>query len=67
MVMYRIQTKGMKPFEALIKPVAYGDDAREITTEQVKELRNKGLKINEIAKKLNCSETTVGRRLGKKY
>ena len=67
MVMYRVQKKGMKPFEALITPVTRGENANDITQKQVKELRDSGMKIKEIADQLGCSKTTVGRRLGKKY
>ncbi len=38
----------------------------DVTTERVRELRNKGLTINEIAKELNCGVNTVNRRLGMK-
>lgn len=36
----------------------------DVTVEKVKELRNKGLTIKEIAKELNCGINTVNRRLG---
>lgn len=66
MVMYRIKSKKMKPFEALVAPVTRGKSATEITKEQVLELKEKGLTYKQIAKKLDCSKTTVQRRLGKK-
>ena len=64
MVMYRVQTKGMKPFEALVTPVTRAENLSDISEEQVKILRNKGLTIKEIANTLNCSKSTVQRRLG---
>lgn len=36
----------------------------DVTEEKVRELRNKGRTINEIAKELNCGENTIRRRLG---
>ena len=36
----------------------------DVTTEKVRELKNKGLTINEIAEELNCGINTVNRRLG---
>lgn len=38
----------------------------DVTTEKVRELKNKGLTINEIAEELNCGINTVNRRLGMK-
>lgn len=67
MVMYRIKTKKMKPFEALITPVTRGKNVNKITKEQVLELREKGMTIKQISEFLECSKKTVGRRLGKKY
>lgn len=67
MVMYRVKTKKMKPFEALITPVTRGKHVNEITKEQVIELKERGMTLRQIAEFLDCSETTVGRRLGKKY
>lgn len=49
------------------KSINYAAQARkrgDVTTENTKELRNKGLTINEIAKELNCGVNTVNRRLG---
>lgn len=66
MVMYRVKTKKMKPFLALITPVARGENANDITKEQVEELRKQGMTYKQIAKTLNCSVETVRRRLGKK-
>ena len=39
---------------------------KDVTKENVLELRNKGLTISEIAAKLNCGINTVNRRLGMK-
>lgn len=39
---------------------------KDVTKENVLELRNKGLTISEIATKLNCGINTVNRRLGMK-
>lgn len=36
----------------------------DVTIEKVRELKNKGLTINEIAEELNCGINTVNRRLG---
>lgn len=66
MVMYRVKTKKMKPFLALITPVTRGENANNITREQVEELRKQGMTYKQIAKDLDCSVTTVQRRLGKK-
>lgn len=66
MVMYRIKTKKMQPFLALITPVTRGENANDITKERVEELREKGMTYKQIAKYLGCSATTVQRRLGKK-
>ena len=40
---------------------------KDVTAEKVKCLREQGMTIPEIAKELNCSINTVGRRLGKGY
>lgn len=37
---------------------------KDVTEENVRELRNKGLTIPEIAKELKCGYNTVCRRLG---
>lgn len=63
MVMYRINTKKMSPFLALITPVTRGKNSNNITSEQVIELRSRGMTIKQIAEMLCCSETTVDRRL----
>ena len=39
---------------------------KDVTTEKVVNLRNKGLSISEIAKELDCGINTVNRRLGMK-
>ena len=39
---------------------------KDVTTEKVADLREKGLTIPEIAKELNCGINTVNRRLGMK-
>lgn len=39
---------------------------KDVTKENVLELRNKGLTISQIAKELNCGINTVNRRLGMK-
>lgn len=64
MVMYRVNKKGMKPFDALTEPVTRGKNLNEITKEQVLELRERGMTVKQIAEMLRCSETTVGRRIG---
>lgn len=66
MVMYRVKTKKMKPFEALITPVTRGKNATGVTKEQILKLQEKGMTYKQIAEQLDCSETTVKRRLGKK-
>lgn len=38
----------------------------DVTAEKVIEMRNKGLTIDEIARRLNCGINTVNRRLGMK-
>lgn len=63
MVMYRVNKKGMKPFDALISPVTRGKNVYDITPEQVIELKEKGMTIKQISKMLDCSERTVERRL----
>lgn len=67
MIMYRINTKNMSPFEALITPVSRNKKANEITKEQVIELQQRGMTQKQIADFLDCSITTIQRRLGKKY
>ena len=66
MIMYRIKKKKMKPFEALISPVTRGENANEISKEQVLELKERGMTQKQIADVLSCSVATVKRRLGKK-
>lgn len=66
MVMYRVKTKKMKPFEALITPVTRGKNATEVTKEQILELQERGMTYKQIAEQLGCSKTTIQRRLGKK-
>lgn len=66
MVMYRVKTKKMKPFEALITPVTRGKNAHDITKEQVIELRERGMTYKQISDFLNCSVSLVRSRLGKK-
>ena len=65
MVMYRVKTKGMKPFEALVTPVNRADNLREITEEKVRNMKDSGMKIKEIADFFGCSKDTIERRLGK--
>ena len=65
MVMYRVKTKGMKPFEALITPVNRADDLDEITEEKIKNMKDSGMKIKEIADFFGCSKNTIERRLKK--
>lgn len=66
MVMYRVKTKKMNPFLALVTPVRRGENPNDITKEQVQELREQGMTYKQIAEKLDCSVTTIQRRLGKK-
>ena len=66
MVMYRVKTKGMKPFEALVTPVNRADNLDEITEEKVRSMRDSGMKIKEIADFFGCSKNTIERRLGKR-
>ena len=65
MVMYRVKTKGMKPFEALITPVNRAYNLEEITEEKVRNMRDSGMKIKEIADFFGYSKNTIERRLGK--
>lgn len=67
MVMYRVNTKKMTPFEALITPVTRGKNANKITKEQILELKERGMTQKQIADILNCSVNTVRRRLGAKW
>lgn len=64
MVMYRVKTKGMKPFEALITPTSR-DTAQKVTEEEIIEMQNNGMKIKEIADYFRCSKSTIKRRLGR--
>ena len=64
MVMYRVQVKGMNPFEALITPTSR-DVAQKVTEEEIIEMQNNGMKIKEIADYFGCSKSTIKRRLGK--
>lgn len=64
MVMYRVQVKGMNPFEALITPTSR-DTAQKATEEEIIEMQNNGMKIKEIADYFGCSKSTIKRRLGK--
>ena len=65
MVMYRVQVKGMNPFEALITPTSR-DTAQKVTEEEIVKMRNNGMKIKEIADFFGCSKNTIERRLGKR-
>lgn len=60
MVMYRVNKKGMEPFDALTKPVAR---KMKITREQVIELKERGITQKQIAEILGCSLKTVQRRI----
>ncbi len=65
MVMYRINTKKMSPFEALITPIRRGKNVNEITKEQILELKARGMTQKQISDFLGCSLNTVRRRLNK--
>ena len=52
-----------RSFGERVKPIVSRAD---VTKEKVTELREMGLTISEIAKKLNCGRNTVKRRLGMK-
>ena len=56
--------KEYTPCVEAIKKARKTNYREEITKEVCEELRNKGLTINEIAKKLNCSANTINRKLG---
>ena len=63
MVMYRVNEKGMNPFEALVTPVKRGNNVKNITKEQVIELQQRGMTQKQISDFLGCSINTVKRRL----
>ena len=63
MIMYRVNEKGMKPFEALVTPVKRGNNVKNITKEQVIELQQRGMTQKQISDFLGCSINTVKRRL----
>lgn len=63
MVIYRVNEKGMKPFEALVTPVKRGSNVKNITKEQVIELQQRGMTQKQISDFLGCSINTVQRRL----
>lgn len=63
MVLYRVNEKGMSPFDALITPVSRGKNVGSITREQVMELRSRGMTIKQIAEMLGCSIKTVNKRI----
>ena len=63
MIMYRVNEKGMKPFEALVAPVKRGNNVKNITKEQVIELQQRGMTQKQISDFLGCSINTVKRRL----
>lgn len=63
MVMHRVRTMGMKPIEALSRPVKRANNTYGITVENVVDLRKKGMTIRQIATSLGCSKNTVKRRL----
>ena len=63
MVIYRVNEKGMKPFEALVTPVKRGRNVKNITKEQVIELQQRGMTQKQISDFLGCSINTVKRRL----
>lgn len=65
MVMYRVNVKGMEPFEALTLPVTRGKNALNITVEQVLELRERGMTIKQIASFFGCSKHAIEDRLYK--
>lgn len=62
MVMYRVNEKNMNPFEALTTPVSGHTGCSKVTSEQVIELKEKGMTIKQISEMLDCSITTVARR-----
>lgn len=63
MVIYRVNEKGMSPFEALVTPVKRGSNVKNITKEQVIELQQRGMTQKQISDFLGCSINTVQRRL----
>lgn len=63
MVMYRINKKNMKPFDALIEPVTRGKNCLNVSKEQVLELKERGMTHKQIADFLGCSKKTIERRL----
>lgn len=63
MVIYRVNEKGMMPFEALVTPVKRGSNVKNITKEQVIELQQRGMTQKQISDFLGCSINTVQRRL----
>ena len=63
MVIYRVNEKGMRPFEALVTPVKRGSNVKNITKEQVIELQQRGMTQKQISDFLGCSIDTVQRRL----
>lgn len=65
MIYYRVNEKNMSPFLALITPVKRGDNVNEISNEKVIALKDKGMTNKQISEMLDCSVTTVRRRLGK--
>ena len=63
MVMYRVNKKGMTPFEALTTPVKRCKNVGSITKEQVIELKDRGMTHKQVADMLGCSVNTVEKRL----
>lgn len=66
MVMYRVKTKKMKPFQALITPVKRCENVKDITKDQIMELKEKGMTQKQIADFLGCSLKTVKRKIHNK-
>lgn len=66
MVMYRVNKKGMTPFEALTTPVKRCKNVGSITKEQVIELKSRGMTHIQVANMLGCSVKTVKNRLNSK-
>jgi hypothetical protein len=65
MVMYRVKTMGMSPFNALITPVKRSKHTNKmgVTVEEVLELKERGMTGKQIAEFLGCSKNTVYRRI----